>query len=159
MHPDPSSAPQPPTQTEPILPQPPPPAPVPRYLKKKTDFTVLVTNPKFKDLLKAYPTLLPTLQRVYAATIEPDPEDEARRRRFGRGGFRGRGMMGRGRGRGGFGGFEDREERWSQKKGDADGMRLLKGLREGKTGEREKEGMLAFVGLVEDVFGAKEEQG
>jgi hypothetical protein len=68
-------------------------------------------------------------------------------------------MMGRGRGRGGFGGFEDREERWSQKKGDADGMRLLKGLREGKTGEREKEGMLAFVGLVEDVFGAKEEQG
>jgi hypothetical protein len=158
-HSDPTSASAPPTPSEPILPQPPPPAPVPRYLKKKTDFTVLATNPKFQDLLETYPTLLPTLQRVYAATIEPDPEDEARRRRFSRGGFRGRGMMGRGRGRGGFGGFEDREDRWSQKKGDADGMRLLKGLREGKMGEREKEGMLAFVELVEEVFGAKEEQG
>ncbi|KAF2829987.1 hypothetical protein CC86DRAFT_392010 [Ophiobolus disseminans] len=155
-HPEPTSAPTLSAPTEPILPQPPLPPPPPRYLKKKTDFTVLATNPKFQDLLKSYPTLLPTLRRVYATTIEPDPEDEARRRRFARGGFRGRGTRGRGRGRGGFGGFDDREERWTQKKGDADAMRMLKGLRDGKAGDREKEGMLAFVQLVDEVFGEGE---
>ena len=161
-HPEPSSTPTPSAPTEPILPQPPPPAPIPRYLKKKTDFSALATNPKFQELLKSYPTLLPTLQRVYATTIEPDPEDEARRRRFSRGGFRGRGTRGRGRGRGGFGGFDEREERWTQKKGDADGMRLLKGLRDGKAGDKEQEGMLAFVQLVDETFGEgerKEEGG
>jgi hypothetical protein len=95
---------------------------------------------------------------VYAATIEPDPEEEARRRRFNRGGFRGRGSRGRGRGRGGF---DDREARWTQKKGDADGMRLLKGVREGKMGDDEKDGMAEFVTLIEECFGEKEkvEQG
>lgn len=62
-------------------------------------------------------------------------------------------MRGRGRGRGGF---DDREGRWTQKKGDADGMRMLKGLREGKSGDKEMEGMKAFVGLVDEVFGARE---
>jgi hypothetical protein len=135
------------------LPQPPTPPPVPRYLKKKTDFSVLATNPKFQDLLKTYPTLLPTLQRVYATTIEPDPED----RRMGRGGFRGRGMRGRGRGRGRGGFNDDREGRWNQKKGDADALKMLKGLRDGKSGDKEKEGMVAFGMLVEEMFGEKEE--
>tara|TARA_R110002003_G_scaffold9_42_gene789 strand:- start:221 stop:823 length:603 start_codon:yes stop_codon:yes gene_type:complete len=151
-HPEPTTTPS--STSEPVvLPQPPPPAPIPRYLKKRLDFSTLATNPKFQDLLKTYPTLLPTLQRVYAATIEPDPEEGAGRRRFNRGGFRGRGSRGRGRGRGGFGGFDDREAKWTQKKGDADGMRLLKGLRDGKSGDKEKDGMAAFVQLVEEVFG------
>jgi hypothetical protein len=137
--------------TDITLPQPPPPAPIPRYLRKKTDFSALATNTKFQNLLKTYPTLLPTLQRVYAATIEPDPEDEMRRRR---GGFRGRGMRGRVRGRGrGRGGFDDREGRWTQKKGDADGMSMLKGMRD----EKEDEGMKAFVGLIEEMFGKDRE--
>jgi len=38
-------------------------------------------------------------------------------------------------------------------------MRLLKGLRDGEMGDREKEGMLAFVQLVDEVFGGKEEGG
>ncbi|KAH7075903.1 hypothetical protein BKA63DRAFT_565949 [Paraphoma chrysanthemicola] len=136
-----------------VLPQPPPPAPIPRYLKKRIDFSTLATSPKFQDLLKTYPTLLPTLQRVYATTIEPDPEDETRRPRFNRGGFRGRGSRGRGRGRGGF---DEKEGRWTQKKGDADGMRMLKGLRDGKSGDKEKDGMAAFVQLVEEMFGCGE---
>jgi hypothetical protein len=61
-------------------------------------------------------------------------------------------MRGRGRGRG-RGGFDDREGRWTQKKGDADGMKMLKGLRDGKNGDKETDGMKAFVGLVEEVFG------
>lgn len=72
-----------------------------------------------------------------------------------RGGFRGRGTRGRGRGRG-RGGFEEREGRWTQKKGDTDGLGLLKGVREGKMGEKEKEGMRAFVELLEEVLGKKE---
>ena len=99
--------------------------------------------------------MLPTLQRVYATTIEPDPEDEARRRRA-RNSFRGRGTRGRGRGRGGFG-FDNREERWTQKKGDADALRMLKDLRDGEVGDREKEGMAMFVQLVDEVFGGREE--
>ncbi|OAK98379.1 hypothetical protein IQ06DRAFT_379221 [Phaeosphaeriaceae sp. SRC1lsM3a] len=135
-----------------ILPQPAqPPAPLPRYLKNKTDFSLVATHPQFTALLKTHPALLPTLQRVYAATIEPDPED----RRSMRGGFRGRGTRGRGRGRG-RGGFEEREGRWTQKKGDTDGLGLLKGVREGKMGEKEKEGMRAFVELLEEVLGKKE---
>jgi hypothetical protein len=116
---------------------------------------VLATNPKFKDLLKTYPTLFPTLQNVYAATIEPDHEDEARRHRLARGGFRGRGSRGRGRGRGGF---DDRGGRWTQKKGNEDGMKMLKGLRDGKSGDKEKEGMVAFARLVEEVFGRRGEE-
>jgi hypothetical protein len=155
-HPEPiASTPQ--TEPSPSLPQPPTPPPIPRYLKKKTDFSALATNPKFQDLLKTYPTLLPTLQRVYATTIEPDPEEEAQRRRMGRGGFRGRGMRGRGRGRGRGGFNDDREGRWTQKKGDADGMKMLKGLRDGKSGDKEKDGMVAFGMLVEEMFGEKEE--
>jgi hypothetical protein len=150
MHPESTRTPTPQAPTEPILPQPPPPAPIPRYLKKKTDFSVLATNPKFKDLLKTYPTLFPTLQGVYATTIEPDPEDEARRRRMTRGGFRGRGSRGRGRGRGGF---DIGGGRWTQKKGDEDAMKMLKELRDRKSGDKEKEGMLAFAKLVDEVFG------
>lgn len=108
-------------------------------------------------MISAYPTLLPTLQRVYAATIQPDPEEE-RRRAFSRDNFRGRGSRGRGRGRGGFGGRNGgADSGWTQKKGDADGLRMLKRLREGEMGEREEEGMRAFVQLVDEVFGRKEE--
>jgi len=41
-------------------------------------------------------------------------------------------------------------------------MRLLKGLRDGKAGDKEQEGMLAFVQLVDETFGEgerKEEGG
>lgn len=130
------------------IPQPPPPAPVPRYLKKKTDFSVLATNPKFKNLLKAYPALLPTLQRVYAATIEPDPEDQPRRNGGNRRGFRGRG--GRGRGRGGR--QDGSQSRWTQKQGDADAMKMLKGCRERESHDKEKEAMAAFIQLLEETF-------
>ncbi|KAF1939166.1 hypothetical protein EJ02DRAFT_352960 [Clathrospora elynae] len=157
-HPDPTSTPS--TSAEPSLPQPPPTAPTPRYLKKKNDLSVLATNPKFQDLLKTHPTLLASLQRVYAKTIKPDPEDEARRRMLERNSFRGRGRGSRGRGRGGrggsWGGHEEKEERWTPKKGDADAMGLLKGIREGNGREKEKESMAEFVALVEELFGQSE---
>ncbi|KAI4695461.1 uncharacterized protein J4E84_002088 [Alternaria hordeiaustralica] len=151
-----------PKPAEPALPQPPPPAPVPRYLKKRTDFAVLATNPKFQALLKTHPALLPSLQRVYAKTIKPDPEAESRRRMLERNASRGRGMRGRGRGawRGGRGGFnggqEKKEEYWTQKKGDKDAMEELKGIREGEGKEGEKDAMAEFVGLVEELFGQYE---
>jgi hypothetical protein len=143
------------------LPQPPPPAPVPRYLKKRTDFAVLATNPKFQELLKTQPALLSSLQRVYAKTIKPDPEDERRRHMVERNAFRGRGMRGRGRGarrggRGGFNGGDEKEDRWTQKKGDKDAMAELKGIREGEGKEGEKDAMAEFVGLVEELFGQHE---
>ena len=148
----------PPAPSEPSIPQPPPPAPTPRYLKKKTDFSVLTTNPKFQYLLKTHPTLLSSLQRVYAKTIEPDPEDVARRLRLERQFSRGRG--GRGRGRGGRWNNRDEEpRRWTQKKGDADAMGLLKGIRDGKGREKEKESMAEFVTLVEEIFGENENKG
>jgi hypothetical protein len=143
------------TQTPP---PPPPPPPIPRYLKKKADFSVLASDPKFRELLETYPRLLPTLQRVYAATIEPDPEDEARRRRFTKGSFRGRGSRGRGRG-GRFGGLnEGKEGRWSQKKGDADGLRELKKIRDGESEERDKEAMAAFSILIEELVRGSEKK-
>ncbi|KAF2848809.1 hypothetical protein T440DRAFT_428026 [Plenodomus tracheiphilus IPT5] len=138
-----------PTRSTLSTPLPPPPVPTPRYLKKKADFSTLATNPKFQNLLKVYPTLLTTLQRVYAKTIEPDPEDEARPFRQS---FRGRGSRGRGRG-GRWGGHNDRPAKWTQKKGDADAMGLLKGIRQGKGRDQEKEGMAEFVQLVEEMFG------
>ncbi|KAF3048101.1 hypothetical protein E8E12_010334 [Didymella heteroderae] len=137
---------------EPEIPQPPPPAPIPRYLKKKTDYSVLATNPKFQELLKQYPALLPTLQRVYAATIEPDEDD--RPRRGGRGGFRGRGSRGRGRGRGGR--YDDTPHRWTQKQGDNDAMKILKGYREREDTDKEMQAMTAFLQLVEETFGDAE---
>ncbi|KAH9865135.1 hypothetical protein IAQ61_009082 [Plenodomus lingam] len=133
----------------PSLPQPPPPAPTPRYPKPQTDFSALVTNPKFQDLLKSHPTLLTTLQRIYAKTIEPDPDDEVRPFRQS---FRGRGSRGRGRG-GRWGGHNDRPAKWTPKKGDADAMGLMKGIREGKGRDKEKEGLADFLLLVEDMFG------
>ncbi|KAI4907238.1 hypothetical protein J4E90_009740 [Alternaria incomplexa] len=151
-HPDTTSvAPKP---AEPALPQPPPPAPVPRYLKTRTDFSVLATNPKFQELLKTHPILLPSLQRVYAKTIKPDPEAENRRRMLERNASRGRGMRGRGRGawRGGHGGWRGGHE----KKGDKDAMEELKGIREGEGKEGEKDAMAEFVGLVEELFGQHE---
>ncbi|KAF2256785.1 hypothetical protein BU26DRAFT_527061 [Trematosphaeria pertusa] len=148
----PETAPTPSAPPEPEIPQPPPPQPLPKYLRKKIDFSILGTNPKFQELLKAYPTLLPMLQRIYAATIEPDPEDGPQSRR--RGGYRGRGRGYRGGGRGGRGGWaNDEGPRWTQKKGDADAMKMLKGLRDGKRAGEEKEAMTAFVGLVEETFG------
>lgn len=109
---------------------------------------MLATTPKFKELLKTYPALLPTLQRVYAATIEPDLEDHPRRNGGNRRGFRGRG--GRGRGRGGR--QDDSQSRWSQKQGDADAMKILKGCRERESPDKEKEAMAAFIQLLEDTF-------
>ncbi|KAJ4340688.1 hypothetical protein N0V87_002349 [Didymella glomerata] len=131
--------------------EPPPPAPIPRYLKKKTDYSVLATNPKFQELLKQYPALLPILQRVYATTIEPDEHDQPRR--GGRGGFRGRGSRGRGRGRGGH---NDAPHRWTQKQGDNDAMRMLKGLRERDDTDKEMQAMTAFLQLVEETFDGEE---
>ncbi|KAJ4985399.1 HIT zinc finger [Stagonosporopsis vannaccii] len=145
-----AAAPPPVAPVEPEIPQPPPPAPLPRYLKKKTDFSVLATNPKFQELLKSYPALLPTLQRVYAATIEPD-EDDQRRNRGGRG-FRGRGARGRGRG----GRQDNAPPRWTQKQGDADAMKMLRGYRERGDMDKEKQAVAAFVQLVEETFGHAE---
>ncbi|KAF2624194.1 hypothetical protein BU25DRAFT_163130 [Macroventuria anomochaeta] len=147
------AAPPPAAPVEPEIPQPPPPAPIPCYLKKKTDFSILATNPKFQELLKAYPVLLPTLQRVYAATIEPDEDDQRRCYKSGRGGFRGRGGRGwggRGRGRGGR--RDDAPHKWTQKQGDADGMKMLKEYRGREDNDKEKEAMATFVQLVEDTF-------
>jgi hypothetical protein len=148
---------------EPTLPQPPPPAPIPRYLKKRTDFSVLATDPKYQALLKTHPKLLLSLQRVYAKTIKPDPEDERRRRMLERNAFRGRGVRGRGRGgwrggRGGWNGGQEREERWTQKKGDKDAMVELKAIRDGQGKEGEKDAMAEFVGLVEELFGQHEKE-
>lgn len=145
-------APAPAAPVEPQIPQPPPPAPIPRYLKKKTDFSVLATNPKFQELLKTYPALLPALQRVYAATIEPEEGGQPRRGRGGRGGFRGRG--GRGRGRGGR--FDDSGHKWTPKQGDNDALRMLKGYRAREEHDKEKQAMAAFVQLVEETFGDAE---
>ena len=101
--------------------------------------------------------LLASLQRVYAKTIQPDPEDEKRRRMLERNAFRGRGTRGRGRGgRGGWNRSEDRQEKWTQKKGDKDGMAELKGIRDGQGKEGEQDAMAEFVGLVEEMFGNHE---
>jgi hypothetical protein len=153
-----TDAPTPAPTVELSLPLPPPPAPTPRYLRRKTDFSVLATNPKFQTLLKTQPTLLSILQRVYAKTIEPDPDDDARRHRFERQAFRGRGSRGRGRG-GRWGGHSDRPERWTQKKGDADAMWLLKGIRDGKENDKEREVMAEFVALLDEVFGGEQKEG
>jgi hypothetical protein len=101
--------------------------------------------------------LLASLQRVYAKTIKPDPEDEKRRRMLERNAFRSRGTRGRGRGgRGGWNRSEDRQEKWTQKKGDKDGMAELKGIRDGQGKEGEQDAMAEFVGLVEEMFGNHE---
>ncbi|KAF1832121.1 hypothetical protein BDW02DRAFT_455394, partial [Decorospora gaudefroyi] len=153
------AAPNPPA--EPILLNPQLPPPPPRYLKGKTDFSVLATNPDFQALLKTHPTLLSSLQRVYAKTIQPDPEEETRRRRLERNAFRGRGSRGRGRGRGRGGnwGGEQREHKWTPKKGDQDAMAVLKEMRDGSERGEEKDGMAEFVRLVESIFGKKEKDG
>lgn len=130
-------------------------------MKQKTDFSILATNPKFQTLLKTHPVLLSSLQRVYAKTIEPDPEDEARRHRVESQAFRGRGSRGRGRGRGRGGRWNSRDEeskKWTQKKGDADAMGLLKGIRNGKGMEKEKEAMEEFSQLIEELFGEGEKK-
>ncbi|KAI1514064.1 hypothetical protein L13192_08882 [Pyrenophora tritici-repentis] len=163
-HSDPSNP--PPTTTSPTLPQPAqPPTPKPRYLKQRRDFSLLATNPKFQSLLKTNQALLPALQRVYAKTIRPDPEDERRRRMLERNAFRGRGTRGRGRGRGGGRGgwnaHDEREERWTPKKGDKDAMGVLKEMRGAQASGEEKDAMELFVGLVEELFvqGEKSEKG
>ncbi|KAE8848103.1 hypothetical protein PTNB73_01945 [Pyrenophora teres f. teres] len=161
-HSDPSTTSEPtPTTTSPTLPQPTqPPTPKPRYLKQRPDFSLLATNPKFQSLLKTHPVLFPSLQRVYAKTIQPDPEDERRRRLLERNAFRGRGTRGRGRGRGGgrggWNGHEEREERWTPKKGDKDAMGVLKEMRSAQASGEEKDAMALFVGLVEELFGQRE---
>ena len=144
------SAPTPTAAPEPDLPNPPPPKPLPKYLRSRIDFSKLATNEKYKDLLKRYPTLLSTLQRIYAATIEPDPEQEWRRQRAFQN-WRGRGRGGRGRGSDRGGG-----PKWTQKKGDADALRDLKRIRERDNGDEEMEGVGEFVRLVGELFGEKE---
>lgn len=146
------------------LPEPPPPAPPPKYLKQTVDYSIIATNPKFKGLLKTYPALLASLQRVYAATLEPDPEDQPRQQEGGfrgRGGYQGRGRggrgrgawgRGRGRGRGGFG-ADNGPRKWSEKQGDAAATKLLKRFREGKETEEAKVAMAEFVGFVEETLG------
>jgi hypothetical protein len=124
------------------------------------DFSALASNPQFQELLKTHPSLLASLQRVYAATIEPDPDD--RPRGSFRGAYRGRGRgrgWDRGRGRGGRFGGDDRPPRWTPKKGDADATKMLKALREGERGDEEKETMVEFVKLVQEMFGKTQEDG
>ncbi len=70
-------------------------------------------------------------------------------------------MRGRGRGawrggRGGWNGGQEREERWTQKKGDKDAMAELKEIRDGQGKAGEKDAMAEFVGLVEELFGQHE---
>lgn len=76
------------------------------------------------------------------------------------GASRGRGYRGRGRGRGGrFGGSDDREFRWTQKKGDSDAMKALKRLRGQDTEHKEKDAMKTFVDLVEEMYGKTTKDG
>jgi hypothetical protein len=144
------------------LPNPPPPKPLPKYLRSRIDFSQLATNPKFRDLLNRHTSLLPTLQRIYAATIEPDPDEVRSQRAVQTWRGRGRGSRGRGFGRGGFGGGRgarggrDEPPKWTQKKGDGDALRGLKRIREGGNGDGEREGIGEFVRLVEEMFGEKE---
>lgn len=80
---------------------------------------------------------------------------------MGRQAFRGRGSRGRGRGRGRGGRWNSRDEepkRWTQKKGDADAMGLLKGIRDGKGREKEGDAMEEFSRLVEDIFGESDKK-
>ncbi|KAL5387602.1 hypothetical protein DPSP01_003397 [Paraphaeosphaeria sporulosa] len=132
---------------------------IPTYIRTKRDFSRLATDTHFQTLLKSNPTLLSTLQRVYAATIKPEDGDAPQRRGMrGRGGSRGRGGRGRGRGRGGWGGG-DGTPRWTQKQGDNDALTILKSLREGNTTEGTS-GMGEFVRLVEEMYGdAKQTEG
>ncbi|OAL50149.1 hypothetical protein IQ07DRAFT_567878 [Pyrenochaeta sp. DS3sAY3a] len=158
-HPPPSEAsqtqPQQPQATTTTLPQPQPthPAPAPpSYLKRKRDFSPLLTNPALQTLLKTQPALLPLLQRIYACTIEPSPEDEARRRRHDTS-FR----RGRGRGRGGRAGrARDEGRKWTAKKGDADAMGVLKRVREGKGEDGEREALGEFGEVVRGLFEGRE---
>ncbi|ORY13645.1 hypothetical protein BCR34DRAFT_480788 [Clohesyomyces aquaticus] len=140
----------------PAIPEPPPPPPAPKYIKKKRDFTLLTSNPRYQELLKTHPALLASLQRIYAATIEPEPDDDAqptaRHAQGGRGRGRGRGDRGKGRGGGRFAGQEGRVWKWTQKKGDADAMRLLKRLREGKEGGKEQDAIVEFARMVSETF-------
>ncbi|KAF2708507.1 hypothetical protein K504DRAFT_381595 [Pleomassaria siparia CBS 279.74] len=124
----------------PEIPQAPLPPPPPKYLRQKTDFSVLATNPKFQELLKTYPTLLSSLQQVYAATIQPERSNKPSFN------YRGRG------------GRPVDQGRWTQKQGDANAMKILKGFREGARGGKEQGAMVEFVALVEDVFGPREKE-
>ncbi|KAF2190892.1 hypothetical protein K469DRAFT_657602 [Zopfia rhizophila CBS 207.26] len=155
----------PPTLSTPI--EPPPNATNLPFVKahKKLDFTSLPEDTRLQELLKTHPTLLPALQRIYAATLEPDPEDANEQKRSGFGHVRGgRGRRshfsrGRGdRGRGRFGGErgrgnEDRGGKWTEKKGEADALKLLKGFRDGKLGSAEEVAVGEFVRLVGETFG------
>ncbi|KAF2792467.1 hypothetical protein K505DRAFT_376025 [Melanomma pulvis-pyrius CBS 109.77] len=139
----PVSAASPSTSAAPEIPQPPLPAPPPKYLRQKVDFSVLATNPKFQELLKTHPELFSTLQHVFAATIEPERGDRPRSH------YRG--------GRGGK--FRDQGSKWTQKRGDADAMKLLKGVRDGEKGDKVQGAMAEFVRLVEETFGPGEQEG
>lgn len=127
---------------------------IPSYIRTKTDFSRLATDPQFQTLLKSNPTLLATLQRVYAATIKPIDGDAPRRGARGRGGYRGRG-----RGRGGWGG-EDHAPRWTPSQGDKDALSMLKNLHKGST-EGDLGGVGEFVRLVEEMYGGdkKKDEG
>ena len=143
--PVPAASPQPVVQIE--LPATAPP-PVPAYLRTRTDFSRLATDVQFQTLLRTHPTLLPALQRIYAATIEPDPEDAPRGTR-GRGAFRG--ARGR-RGANGRGGGRHHTPKWTPQQGDRDALRMLKKLRQESNAE--DAGSLGdFVRLVDERYG------
>ncbi|KAF2197920.1 hypothetical protein GQ43DRAFT_451360 [Delitschia confertaspora ATCC 74209] len=123
-------------------------------VNKQHDFSVLSSDTRFQSLLTKYPALHISLQRVYAATLEPDPEDVLHSGSFrGRGNYRGRGRGNRGgRWRGG-GGRDGDKRKWSPKKGEAEATRLLARFRNGKEGAEEETAMGAFVKLVDEMFG------
>jgi NADH:ubiquinone oxidoreductase subunit F (NADH-binding) len=72
-----------------------------------------------------------------------------------------RGDMGRGRGRGRGGRFggADHRPKWTPRKGDADAMRLLKRLRDGKQTSEEMEAIQEFVNFVEETLTSGKEMG
>lgn len=147
-----------PTPSQPVVTSseaPPPPAPTsrPRPVKTAPDFSQLSSNPRFQALISAHPSLLLSLQRVYAATLEPDSDNP--RGGGGRGNYRGRGDRGGWRGRGGFA-QDSSKPSWTQDKGDAKGMKLLARYREGEEGEEEEAVMAEFVNLVQELFGSEQ---
>ncbi|KAF2272815.1 uncharacterized protein EI97DRAFT_196924 [Westerdykella ornata] len=154
-----------PTAHEVHIPEPPAPPPVPRYIKQQIDYSALGTNPKFRELLQTHTTLLPLLQRIYAATIEPDRDDQIPahntwRSGRGRGQTRGDGNRGRGRGRGRGSSYTAfNPPKWTPKRGDAHGLRLLKRYRDGQGTAEEKEAIDAFVSFVEESLLGEQEVG